>query len=239
MPVSNQSVREIVVKHPFAAAVLQRFDIDLCLQADAPLAAACAQLQLSVEQVLEKLEEAEQKDNGGRAVEPDSLSIERLIQHIVRTHHQFVRRELPGLAAMASKVAAKHGDRAPELLEVAALVEQLRAEMLAHIQKEEHILFPLIAQLAQGLPAVNCFHSLAQPVSMMVREHDAAARIVSQLRQLTHGFEAPAWACVTYSALFAGLGAFERDLDQHIRIENDVLFPQAIRLESEVGQESE
>lgn len=238
MSVSTQSVREIVAEHPFAATVFQRFEIDLCSQADASLDLACAELQLSVEQVLEKLQDAERQGNGGRAVDPNSLSIERLIQHIVRTHHQYVRRELPALAVMAGNVAAKHGGRAPELLEVAALVEQLRAEMLAHIQKEEHILFPFIAQLAEGLPVVGCFRSLAQPVSMMMREHGSTVNIISQLRELTHGFKPPAWACVTYSALFAGLEAFEGDLDQHIHVENDVLFLRAIRLESEVGQES-
>ena len=41
----------------------------------------------------------------------------RLIQHIVRVHHHCVRQELPALAEMASKVAAKRSDRAPELAE--------------------------------------------------------------------------------------------------------------------------
>ncbi len=79
------------------------------------LEGACQELQLSVDQVLEKLADAEAQEGGGEALDPATLSLGRLIQHIVRVHHHRVRRDLPRLAEMASKVAAKRSDRAPEL----------------------------------------------------------------------------------------------------------------------------
>jgi len=238
MPVSNQSIREIVAEHPYAATVFHRFDIDLCSQADATLSLACTELQLSVDQVLEKLEEAERKEKGGSAIDPQSLSLERLIQHIVRIHHRHVRQELPALAEMARKLAEQRGERAPEVCQVEVLVERLRTEMLAHIQKEEQILFPLISQVAQGLPMGHLswgegFGSLAYAVSMMMRQHETTDRIIGELRQLTQGFEAPAWACVTHSALLARLRTFEADRKQHLYLENDILFPRTIQLESD------
>lgn len=237
MSVSNQSIREIVAEHPYAATVFQRFDIDLCAQADATLSAACRELQLSVDQLLEKLEEAERKEKGTSAIDPQSLSLERLIQHLVRIHHQYVRQELPALAEMARKLAEQRADRAPELRQVEVLVTRLRTEMVAQIQKEEQILFPLISQLAQGLPMVHRSSgegvgSLGYAVSIMMRQHEDADRIIGELRQLTQGFEAPAWACVTHSALLARLRAFEADLKQHLYLENDILLPRAIQLES-------
>ena len=59
MPTSTQSIREIVMQHPCSAKVLHRFDIDLSLQADLSLEGACQELQLSVDQVLEKLADSE------------------------------------------------------------------------------------------------------------------------------------------------------------------------------------
>ena len=107
MPTATQSIREIVTRRPSAAKIFHRFDIDLCIQADLSLEDACRELQLSVDQVLEKLADAEVKERGGVAFDPLNVSLGRLIQHIVRVHHHCVRQELPGLAEMASKVAAK------------------------------------------------------------------------------------------------------------------------------------
>ena len=243
MPTSTQSIREIVATQPSAAKIFQRFDIDLCSQADKSLLGACTELQLSVDQVLEKLADAETTERGGPPVNPADLAIGRLIQHIVRVHHQYVRQELPGLAEMAHKLAAKQSDRAPELKKVSELLEELRADMFAHLQKEEQVLFPFISQMDQDSivaypPAHVCFRSVAQPVSKMMQEHESVNHIVAELRRLTHGFKPPAWACATQIALYAGLLEFECDLGQHVHLENDVLFPRAIALEAELNNRS-
>ena len=240
MPTSTQSVREIIAKHPSAAKIFQRFDINLCSQAEKSLDGACAELQLSVDQVLEKLADAETQELGGPPVDPASLSIGRLIQHIVRVHHQYVRQELPRLAEMAQKLAAKRSDRAPELKNIEELLEELRTDMFAHIQREEQVLFPFISQMDQDSiivypPAHTCFLSVAHPVSKMMQEHESANHIVAELRRLTLGFQPPEWACTTHVSLFAGLNEFETDLKQHVHLENDVLFPRAIEMEAELN----
>jgi regulator of cell morphogenesis and NO signaling len=239
MPTSTQSIREIVTQHPSSAKVFYRFDIDLCLQADLSLEGACQELQLSVDQVLEKLADSEAKESGGPALDPATLPLARLIQHIVRIHHHCVRQELPRLAEMASKVAATRGDRAPELLKVAELIEKLRSEMYAHIQKEEQVLFPFISQMDQESiiaypPAHACFRSISYPIFMMEQDHESADHIVTELIHMSNHFEPPLWACATHVALFGGLRDFEADLRQHVHLENDVLFPHAIQLETEL-----
>jgi len=49
---------------------------------------------------------------------------------------------------------------------------------------------------------------------------------------LTGGFHPPPHACDTYRALYAGLQELERDLHQHIHLENNILFPRALALEA-------
>jgi regulator of cell morphogenesis and NO signaling len=239
MPTSTQSIREIVSTQPTAAQIFLRFDIDLCAHADESLNQACAELQLSVDQVLEKLADAEAI--GAAPADPASLPVGRLIQHIVRVHHRRVRQDLPGFAELAHKLAAKRGDRASELKNVEALAEELRADLFSHIQKEEQVLFPFISEMDQDatvgtLPAHACFGSVARPISMMMQEHETAGHTMSELRRLTHSFEAPAWACATHIALYDGLRAFELDLEQHVHLENDVLFPRAIEMEAALNR---
>lgn len=241
MPTATQSIREIVTAEPSAAAVLERFEIDLCSQADAQLERVCVELQLSVGQVLEKLADAESRANGAIVPDLESYSLTRLIQHIVRTHHQTVRQELPRFAELSQRIARKHGEKEPQYKAVAMLIEQLRAEMFAHLEKEEQVLFPYIVRLEESAndhataPSA-CFRSVAQPISMMVQEHDSTEGIVAQIRQLTNGFEPPSWACPRNAAFHASLAAFEKDLRQHVHLENDLLFPRAIVLEAEPQQ---
>ena len=239
MPTSTQSIREIVTQYPSSAKVFHRFDIDLCLQADLSLEGACQELQLSVDQVLEKLTDSEAQERGGMALDPATISLARLVQHIVRIHHHCVRQELPRLAEMALKLAATRGERAPELAKVAELIEKLRGEMYTHIQKEEQVLFPFISQMDQESivaypPSHACFRSVTHPIFMMEQEHESTDHIVAELIRLTNHFEPPSWACATHIALFSGLREFEADLKQHVHLENDVLFPRAIQLEAEL-----
>jgi regulator of cell morphogenesis and NO signaling len=243
MSTAAQSIREIVTRQPSAARVFHRFDIDLCVQADLSLQGACHELQLSVDQVLEKLADAEVQGCGGLASDPANLPLGRLIQHIVRVHHHSIRQELPRLAVLASQVAAKRGDRAPELARIAELIEKFHCEMYAHIEKEEQILFPFISQMDQesivSYPPVHaCFRSVTHPIFMMEQEQESAGHIVAELIRLTNHFEPPTWACATHIALFSGLREFELDLRQHVHLENDVLFPRAIQLETELKTRS-
>jgi regulator of cell morphogenesis and NO signaling len=242
MVTSTQSICEIISSQPSAAAILQRFDIDPCFRADEPLDRACAELQLSVDQVLEKLADGAANENGTAPANFDSYSPSRLIRHIVRTHHQHIRRELPGLVEMAQKLAGKHGDRAPELRRIEKLLGELRADILAHLQKEEQILFPFIAEMDQDSVAGcvvphACFSTVAQPVAMMIVEHGLAENLVHEICVLTNSFAPPDWACQTHIALCAGLREFAADLRQHVHLENDVLFPRAIELEATLNTE--
>jgi regulator of cell morphogenesis and NO signaling len=239
MTMATQTIREIISSHPTAAAILHRFDIDVCARSNEPLTEACADLQLCVEQVLEKLENGAATEAGAEPADPAGFPPSRLIQHIVRVHHQNVRQVLPKLAELAHTVAKKYGERAPELRQVEILVSNLHAELTEHIRKEEQVLFPYIVQVDEApllafRPPQQCFSRVGQPVFMMAQEHERAKLIIADLRRLTDGFKPPVWACSTFVALYSGLRSASDDLKEHFRLENDVLFPRAIEMEAEL-----
>ena len=98
--------------------------------------------------------------------------------------------------------------------------------------KEEQILFPYIKGMAaSGSRPGTCFGTLQAPIANMIAEHDDAGSLLERLRELTHGYKTPDGACMSYQALYRGLEEFERDLHQHIHLENNILFPRAIALE--------
>ena len=69
----------------------------------------------------------------------------------------------------------------------------------------------------------------ATPVRVLESEHEDHAQNLALLREKTDGHRAPPEACNTWRALYLGLAELERELMQHIHLENNVLFPRALR----------
>jgi len=59
-------------------------------------------------------------------------------------------------------------------------------------------------------------------------EHDHAGEALARPRALSSGFAVPADGCSTYRALYEGLARFERELHEHVHLENNVLFPRVV-----------
>jgi regulator of cell morphogenesis and NO signaling len=162
-----------------------------------------------------------------------SAPLADLCDHIERTHHAFLREQLPRLGGWIDRVVAAHADRHPELADVRRAFHELRAELEPHMFKEEHILFPAIRALERAAcPLAFPFGSVSNPIGVMEGEHDRAGALLARLREPAHGYQVPDDACGTYRALLDGLRRLEADLHVHIHKENNILFPRAAELES-------
>ena len=227
----TQTVGSLVAEHPQGLRVLDRHGIDYCCGGKRPFDAVCKEKGLSPESVLEEVLSAKPGREDG--TDWGKAGLTKLCDHIEATHHVFVKEELPRLAVLAEKVARVHGERHPELPRVGELFSGLKAELEAHLMKEEQILFPLIRQLDQATTKFE-FHcgSVANPIRVMEQEHDSAGDALHEMRRLTKEFTTPPDVCTSYRALMEGLDALEKDLHVHIHKENNILFPRAIERES-------
>lgn len=236
MTATTQTVRDIALENPASVRVFEKYGIDYCCGGRMPLAEACATRNLSVDEVIASLETAAALPASG-AQDWARESLARLSAHIVDTHHAYIRRELPRLYELAAKVVGRHGDSRLELPVLQAKLSELGEELIAHLGKEEVVLFPYIARFEQyasgaGTQPRNCFGSVAHPIAMMTQEHDLAGSLMGEIRALSGDYAPPAGACPTYRAFYAGLLEFEQDLHRHIHLENNILFPRAIALEA-------
>jgi len=238
MTVFDSTLRSIALEQPATIRVFESFHLDYCCGGNRPLAAACAEKGLDLETMLTALAAA--TSVGETAAQDFSKStLTELICHIVATHHAYVRNELPRLLPMAEKVAGKHGPVHPEFVQIERQLQQLATELTMHLQKEELILFPYIEALEasrnnSGKAPHACFDTVESPIQMMVNEHEAAGALLENMRTSTQGFTPPAGACPTLVGFLHGLDAFEKDLHRHVHLENNLLFPRAIALESEM-----
>ncbi|MBA3849998.1 MAG: iron-sulfur cluster repair di-iron protein [Opitutus sp.] len=219
-------VGAIVAARPALARVFEKLGIDYCCGGKRPLAELARARGLDPATVLAMLDAT--VPAGVAEVDAAAMTLAELADHIERTHHEYVKAELPRLVEMADRVARKHAWRDARLKEVAETVTILANEMFSHMAKEERILFPFVRQIEAGAP--DGFHcgSIANPIRQMEDEHEFAGRAVARLRALTDGFRPDAEACNTHRALLGGLEEFEADLHRHMHKENNVLFPRAL-----------
>jgi regulator of cell morphogenesis and NO signaling len=154
-----------------------------------------------------------------------------LIAHILETHHRYAREELARLEELITAVRELHQDRHPELILVDSLVAKLRADLLPHMQKEEMILFPFIEALEEGRTPPFGPPSIEMPIRIMIADHEKAEGLLAELRCVTSGYNVPEDACLSYRAMLDGLQNLEADLQQHIHLESNILFPKAMDLE--------
>lgn len=224
-------VGDLVRQRPAFSRVLEQHRIDYCCGGKITLADACAKRGIDPLALLDKFEDAGHGEGTGSPI--DRMGLAELVDHIVGTHHAYLREELPRIDALTLKVASVHGQANPSLLNVRECFVECRAELEAHMIKEEHVLFPMIRELeAPTSCACGTRRSISGPIRMMEAEHDSAGDALERMHALTDGYTPPEDACNTYRAMLDALATFERDMHEHVHKENNVLFPRALELEA-------
>ena len=229
---TGRTVGEIAAEFPASVRVFEKHGIDFCCGGKIPVTEACGRKGLDPAVLLAEIDQAVQAP---AEVPTDWLTapLPALIDHILDTHHAYMKAQLPTVEARLAKVLQAHGERHGEMLRaLSAVYGPMKAELDGHLAKEEMVLFPLIRALEGGAPA-GSFHcgSVGNPIRVMCMEHDSAGGALERLRQLTGNYTAPEDACNTFRALYFELADMERDLHRHIHLENNILFPRAIALE--------
>lgn len=233
---SNQkTVGELVTEDIRTATIFKKFGIDFCCGGGKPIQEACEEKGANYDNLMTEIQSIMND------LEPDvdfqSMPLETLIDHIYDKHHKYIYENGPITAQFVNKVAHVHGERHPETVEVAKVYNELLSELNHHMMKEENVLFPYIKSLIakqadQSGSVLSPF--VSNPIRMMEIEHDSAGDMLKKLRGLTSEYTPPADACNTYKAAYANLKALEDDIHIHIHLENNILFPKAIELESDL-----
>ena len=232
-------VKGIALSNPAATQVLEDARLDYCCGGGKSLHEACLHADVPAEEILNRLRE------NSKHVSPDEAnwtlaSLSDLTRHIRERHHRYVRESIARVQPLLDKVVAKHGKNHSELTDIQSFFGEVAREMIMHMQKEEQILFPYIdglekANSAHGSVEPPFFQTVKNPIHAMMKEHDAAGELVKQIRKASLEYAAPADACTSYKALYEDLRGFEADLHQHVHLENNILFPRSVEMETAVS----
>jgi len=231
--VAEETIAKIVTKDIRKAEAFRKLGLDFCCGGKKTVRQAAGESGIPIETIEQALQEVELRCD----INPpafDKWEPGFLADYIYNQHHVYYYENKEEILFFARKVAGRHGNALPALNQLLELVEKLFQELAIHFYKEEKILFPYIKELTSsektGIPRQGVFGHLKDPVVMMEIEHEAAGDLLKDIRMLTNDYQTPDWACNSFRLLYYKLHELEKDLHQHIHLENNILFPKALDL---------
>lgn len=235
----STTIGEIVRDDYRAASVFKNHRIDFCCGGNKTLKEACEAKNIDYMAIISELNASTQKVS--ESINFDGWPLDLLVDYIEKKHHRYVESTIPVIKQYLKKLAAVHGTEAPELHEIKSIFEVSSGNLAQHMKKEELMLFPWIKRLVkakmlgENLDA-NSFGKIKTIVANMEAEHELEGEHFRSLEQLSNNFTPPEWGCNTFHVGMKMLKEFQDDLHLHIHLENNILFPKAIELETEINQ---
>jgi regulator of cell morphogenesis and NO signaling len=222
------TIGEIVANDFRAASIFKEAGIDFCCGGNKSLTDACNEKGVDEPDLVKQLDALTQTPLAG-AMNFKEWELGFLSDYIVNTHHKFVLKNLPELVFYTQKIADVHGGHHPELIEVATLFTKINEELLQHLKNEEEVLFPAIKQAEKNASA-EIKSSIVSEITRMQGEHEFAGGAMDKINVLTQNYLIPDDACNTYRVSLKLLEQFEDDLHVHVHLENNILYPKALKL---------
>lgn len=156
--------------------------------------------------------------------------LDQLVDFLVGHYHARVRGEVPRVERLLDAAVVREGAQHPQLERLAELFRGLGAELIDDMDLEERVLLPYLRTLAHGRPAGRpMFGPVANPIAAFEDAHRSAAAELQIIRTLADRYHPPANASPELQACYAALESLDRTLHEQVALEEDVLFPAAMR----------
>lgn len=220
------------------AHVLYYFGIKFYEYSEQTLEQVCQERGLSVEAVVRELE-----NPGENFKEVDlpliSFPIDLIIEYLKHSHFLFVKHKLPYIGRLVDSFKANHQAYEAVEKDLKILFPLFLEDFIHHIYEEEDTLFKYIRLLEK---ASRTQYNPGQLYHMMEKnslqqcaiEHEAHDDEMEGIRKITKNYHLTADAPLHVKVIYSELQQFEKSLIIHARVENEILFPKAMALESEV-----
>jgi regulator of cell morphogenesis and NO signaling len=230
------SVGELLAGSPRASVVFEVVGIDTCCGHSKSLAEAAAAAHIDAGEVVDLLE--------GREVAPApapdrDAPLTEITQYIVAHFHRRARSTLVALTELSRQACTAHADRLTTLWNIKDAIEQLVRELVPHMRGEERYHFRYIDSMQT--PELNrellvpLYGTIQYPLHSLRHDHSRDLTAMADLRVIASDFNPPASSCERVQRLYALLANFERELQQHVQIEDQTLFPRAVEMERKLA----
>ena len=231
---ATQTIGDFVAQDYRTAEVFEKYGIDFCCGGKVQLATACQEKGIDMDRLVQDLEQSASLPID-RSQNYAAWELPFLADYIVNTHHAYLKENTGSIAAYAHKIAEVHGAHHPEVIEIAAIFDQIAADLALHLREEEELLFPAIRKISAlaktgAAGEADEIEALRGSLKTLTHEHDEIGAAIHAIRHLANDYAIPGDVCNTFVVTYNKLREFEDDLHKHVHLENNILFLKAARL---------
>jgi regulator of cell morphogenesis and NO signaling len=221
---------ELVARRPALGSLFERLGLDYCCAGEETLSEACERHDLDPQTLARTIRALDQSDAVSAREDVDwrSTSIDQLCEHIVAVHHDRLRRELPQIGELLDSMMRVHAPAHPELRVLPPAFAPLCDRLRTHIEVQERMLFPALRALddaSLGAGGPERIRVTDARLAAHERDDHELGELLARIRDLTDDYSTEQALCRTHQRLLDSLRALERDTQQHIHEESNILFP--------------
>lgn len=234
----DRLISDLVDQDNVRAYVLYYFGIRFYDYSEKTLAEVCRERGLNLDQVIRELESP--RESFSEAELPLlSYPIDLIIEYLKHAHFLFVKHRLPYISRLVESFTADHPIYQPIAKDLKIVFPLFLEDFVHHIYEEEDTLFKYVKLLdnaTRGVynPAKLYYLLEASSLQKFAVDHQVHDDEMAGIRRITRDYEITHDAPLHVKVIFSELLTFEKALQTHARIENEILFPKAMALESRV-----
>ena len=233
----NTPIHELVDKNYVHGYVLFYLGIRFYEYSELTLAQVCAKRGLKLEQIIKELEAPTHLREADLPL--ISYPIDLIIEYLKHSHFLFIKHKLPYIARLVESFKAQHDDYLQVERDLKMVFPLFVADFIEHIYQEEDTLFHYILALEKASkgkfsPGKLYYLMEKNSVQKFAMEHEAHDDEMEGIRRITKDYKLPKPAPLHVKVIYNELKEFEKSLITHARIENEILFPKAMSIESKV-----
>lgn len=234
----SETVGQITAKDLRKAEVFKKYGIDFSCGGKKTVREACKEKGIDATKVEQELQQPIQSITENHT-NYNEWSLDFLTDYIINIHHNYAKKYLPEIQGYANKVAQVHNQQHPELFQLRDTVQQLNDQFSAYLLREEQDSLVFVKKILQAHNHKLSYSSQEsqQFIAMLEQtelQHTEFDTLVKEIRRLSNDFALPEDACTSYEVLFKMLQEFETDLQLHLHLKNNILFPRTKELEKEL-----
>jgi regulator of cell morphogenesis and NO signaling len=234
----SKRISELVEDNYVHAYVLYYFGIRFADYPEHTLEKVCTERGLNLEQVIRELENAVLVPR--EEVPLVSYPVDLIIEYLKHSHFLFIKHKLPYIARLVNEFRAEAEYHAIER-DLKIVFPLFVEDFIHHIYEEEDTLFRYILALDKALkqkyiPTRLYYLIEKHSVQKFAIEHEVHDDEMEGIRKITNDYTYAADAPLALKVIYNELREFGKSLAVHARIENEILFPKGLVLETKVKQ---
>lgn len=166
-----------------------------------------------------------------------SFSAGIILQYLIKTHEYYLSNEIPEIENLINRLIKSCYIEKNNMKLLEDFFDSYKQDLFQHIQRENEVTYPYVKDLEYAVNKSHVPEGLKEKMNTysildFANEHDNVEEKLFDIKNIIIKYLPPAKDNQLYNSILFKLFEFEKDLNDHARLEDEILIPVAIQLET-------